>query len=657
MLLVTAIDGRSEPIVTARDFKRNRRVNAEKEISFSLLSDETDSLGFELVQSLSTIRFQNDTYVIDEFEEYGEGDRTIKNIGAVHEFFPKMIDIYEYDTTSGTKTFGQILGFIFNDTPYVYSIVDSFDSQTFENFGDDNKLALFQKALDEFGAEFELIGNTVRLKKQIGTHTDFQFRYNFNIKTFSREEDVKGLTTYVKGFGQPMVDGSGNPSGSYVVQGEYSSPNIAIFGKREAKPVRDDRITNLTTLTKAMQAAIQDTPLISLKLDFIDLRAAGYPYIVPNEGDYVWCIYEPMNGLTLEVRITELEESFDFYLNPIDTAVTLANMRKDVTDTLAGFNSTSKTVDKVFTSTGTVKTDILSEDVKNATRAVNSALTEIVFQNGIRAIDPSNPNQIVVFTSAGIGISDDGGTTYRAAITGDGAVADILTSGILNTKNVRIQGDTDFYWDGEAIIAQDSANVNKFVKISKEGIQITTDGGVTFQTAVNANGVIADSIKSNGSIDVATDIRVGKKIQLGQDFQDNDLKEIEFNGPLGGARILFVPDYDQIALQAINSVKVDSTYFYVNAETIRIGVETGHCGVGGYDGVGTLNAVAGVYVQFKQKRETPPTSITLTTSSTNVGTNDVHAIDITEDGFWLYLNGNGNDGNYRYWRGTYATVD
>lgn len=657
MLVVTAIDGRSEPIVTARDFKLKRRVNAEKEISFTLLSDETDALGFDLVQGLSTIRFKNETYVIDEFEEFGEGNRTIKTVGAVHEFFPKMIDIYEDETTSGTKTFSQILGFIFNDTPYVYSIIDSFDSQTFENFGDDTKSALFQKALNEFGAEFELIGNTVRLKKEIGSHTDFQFRYGFNIKTFSRTEDVKDLTTYVKGFGQPMVDGNGSPSGSYVVQGEYSSPNIAIFGKKDAKPVRDDRITNLTTLTNAMKAAIQDTPLISLKLDFIDLRAAGYPYIVPNEGDYVWCIYEPMKNLKLEVRITEIEETFDFYLEPIETAVTLANLRKDVTDTLAGFKDTSKTVERVFTPAGALKTDVLSEDVKNATRAINSAMTELVFQNGIRSFDPTNPNQIVVFTSAGIGISDDGGATYRTALTGDGAVADILTSGVLNTNNVRIQGDTDFYWDGEALIAQDPTNVNKFIKLSKDGLQITTNGGVTFRTAINADGVVADSIKSTGTIDVATDIRIGKKIQLGQDFQDDDIKEIEFNGQLGGARIIFVPDYDQIAIQAINSVKIDSTYFYVNAETIRIGEESGHCGVGGYDGVGTLNAVAGVYVQFKQKRDTPPTSITLTTTSTNVGAGEYHAIDITVDGFWLYLNGNGSDGNYRYWRGTYATVN
>lgn len=654
MLVVTALNGQAEPLANVRDLQRKRRINGEKELSFSLLSDETDQLGFNLVQELSTITFDGEKYIIDQLEEVGYGDRTMKNIDAVHEFFPKMIDSFQYTTTSGTKTFSQILSFIFNETGYTFTIVDSFPSQTFENFGNDNRLALFQKALEAYGAEFELIGNIVRLKLEIGTKTDFQFRYGFNIKTFSRTVDTKGLTTYIKGFGQPMVDGDGNPSGNYVVKGEYSSPYISVLGKREASPLYDDRITSLTSLTKAMQAAIQDTPLLTLKLDFVDLRAAGYPYIIPNEGDYVWVIYEPMDDLTLQVRITEVEETFDWNLQPVATNVTLATMRKDITDTIAGFSSTSKTVNKVITPSGTIKTDILSEDVKNATIAVNSALSELVFQNGIRAFDPSDPNKIVVFTSAGIGISEDGGSTYRAALTGDGMVAEVLTSGVLNTNNVRIEGDTKFFWDGEAIIAQDPTNVNKFLKISKNGIQITTNGGSTFQTAIDANGVVANSLTSNGSIDVATDIRVGNKITIGQDWQDRTTKEIAFNGVGGAARIQFVPDYDQIIIGAINGIVMNKTQF--TEDTTRSGVETGMCGVGGVEAYQTTAAIAGVYVQFKHKRVQAPTGITFSTVSSISGVTPQVA-NITTDGFWLYINGLNSANGYRYWRGTYTTVN
>lgn len=654
MLVVTALNGQAEPLANVRDLQRKRRINGEKELSFSLLSDEIDQLGFNLVQELSTITFDGEKYVIDQLEEIGYGDRTMKNVDAVHEFFPKMIDSFQYTTTSGTKTFSQILSFVFNETGYTFTIVDSFPSQTFENFGNDNRLALFQKALEAFGAEFELIGNIVRLKLEIGTKTDFQFRYGFNIKTFSRTVDTKGLTTYIKGFGQPMVDGDGNPSGNYVVQGEYSSPYISVLGKREASPLYDDRITSLTALTNAMKAAIQDTPLLTLKLDFVDLRAAGYPYIIPNEGDYVWVIYEPMDDLTLQVRITEVEETFDWNLEPVATNVTLATMRRDITDTIASFSNTSKTVDKVISPSGTVKTDILSEDVKNATRAVNSALTELSFRNGIRAIDPSNPNRIVVFTSSGIGISEDGGATYRSALTGDGMVAEVLTSGVLNTNNVRIEGDTQFFWDGEAIIAQDPNNANKFLKISKSGIQITTNGGSTFQTAIDANGVVANSLTSNGSIDVATDIRVGNTITIGQDWQDTTAKTIEFNGLGGGCRIVFSPSTDELNIGAINGIKMNRTTF--SDYTYRTGVETGMCGVGGWESTQTTGPVAGVYVQFKHKRLQAPTGITFNTVSALSGIT-AQVANITEDGFWLYINGINFANGYRYWRGTYITVN
>lgn len=654
MLVVTAINGQSEPLANVQDLQRKRRINGEKELSFSLLSDDTDVHGFRLVQELSTITFEGERYVIDQLEEVGYGDRTMKNIEAVHEFFPKMIDSFQYVTTSGTKTFAQILGFVFDGTDYTFSIIDSFSTQTFENFGNDNRLALFQKALEAFNAEFELIGSVVRLKTQIGTETDFQFRYGFNIKTFFRTVDTKDLTTYVKGFGQPMVDGNGSPTGNYVVQGEYSSPYIAVLGKREATPVYDDTITSLTELTKVMQAAIQDTPLLTLKLDFVDLRAAGYPYIIPNEGDYVWVIYEPMDGLTMKVRITEVEETFGWDLNPIATTVTLATMRKDITDTIASFNGTSKTVNKVITPSGTIKTDILSEDVKNATRAISSAMTELVFQNGIRAIDAGNPNKIVVFTSAGIGISDDGGNTYRSALTGEGMVAEVLTSGVLNTNNVRIEGDTQFYWDGTGIIAQDPMDIDKFLRISKQGIQITTDGGVTFQTAIDADGVVANSLTSTGSIDVETDIRVGNTITIGQNWQDTEAKTIEFNGLGGGCRIVFSPLTDELNIGAINGIKMNRTVFSDN--TYRTGAETGMCGVGGWESTQTTGPIAGVYVQFKHKRLQAPTNITFTTVSSYSGITPQVA-NITVDGFWLYINGANFANGYRYWRGTYTTVN
>src|SRR5699024_5473043 len=79
--------------------------------------------------------------------------------------------------------------------------------------------------------------------------------------------------------------------------------------------------------------------------------------------------------------------------------------------------------------------------------------------------------------------------------------------------------------------------------------------------------------------------------------------------------------------------------------------ETGFCGIGamaarrpsGY-------AMAGVGVNFRVKKVTAPSSITLTKISSN--NNRIKTANLTVDGFWLYLDSNGTD-DYEFWRGRY----
>ncbi|PDY09170.1 hypothetical protein COM83_30880, partial [Bacillus cereus] len=100
--------------------------------------------------------------------------------------------------------------------------------------------------------------------------------------------------TYIRGYGK---DG---------LMREYTSPNVHIFGFLEAPMIDDERYTTISGLDNALKESLQDTPIISMTLDFIDLRKAGYPYIIPNEGDRVLLIYEPMN-VDIETRIMEID--------------------------------------------------------------------------------------------------------------------------------------------------------------------------------------------------------------------------------------------------------------------------------------------------------------------------------------------------------------
>lgn len=440
LLVVTDIYGDSEPLVTVRGLTRERKLSGDETLSFTALSHESEENGFNLLQGQSVIEFDGIEYVIKESTEKSVGIGSIKDVSTVKKFFEDLAKKYYYDATSGTKTISQLMGIITNGTGYTFTVVDSFGSQMFDNFGKDNHLSLFQTILQRYEAEYELVGSSIVIRKVIGNDSDFQFRYGYNVKGASVKQSTYGLTTYIKGFGKPIKDAQGNETGTYVVTSEYYSPLAAIegIGVIEAPPIYDERVTDKATLDGLMIAAIQDNPIDTIELDFVDLRSAGYPYDVPNLGDRVFVVYEPLSNLNIETRITEISEEFDFRLDPekpVATKVTLASISKDITDTFASFSGTSKTVEKAINKDGSLTNNVLPQAVKDATRAVESAQNEVLFDRGIRAIDKTNPLLRVVYTAAGIGVSDDGGVTYEPAVTGDGVNLGVAT-GTIEIANV-----------------------------------------------------------------------------------------------------------------------------------------------------------------------------------------------------------------------------
>jgi phage minor structural protein len=649
LLLVTNLLGNDGRLAAVQGFTHEVELNGDDNILGVVPFLLSQIEGHDALLEESILTFESIDYVVKELGDAGIGNVTAKNFVAVRKIFADLIDNHVYETTSGTKSLSLLMDMILDGTPFTFSVVDSFGSQEFDNFGDDNSLALFQTLLTRYGAEFEIIGSQIILRQQLGTETDFQFRYGHNIKAINVKIDTSNLTTYVKGFGKPLTDSAGNPTGGYAVTGEYFSPNVALYGIRHAKPIRDDRVTTIGTLNTLMQQAVNDVPAMSIELDFVDLRAAGYPYSVPGLGDTVILVYEPMNNLVLDTRITKIATEYDVQMRPIRTKVTLANIRKDITDTLAQFSGTSKTVEKVFNADGSLVNNALPQAVQDATIAIQSAQTELEFINGIRAIDKTNPLLRVVLTAAGLGISDDGGVTYQTALTGEGLVADIITAGQLNANNVTILGSANFYWGAGGLYCVDSVNPDKFLLINEQGIRFTDDGGVSFNTAINADGVVADSLRSTGTIDVETDISVGRNVYLGEDWQDDE-KSIIFNET---AFITYNPLTRNLEIGSFNDVEFTSDVRF-DQESRRSSPESGHCGIGGVDAAGTIGVVAGTYVQFQHKRYNVPSSITLTGTSSNT---TATAIDITTDGFWLYVVGTGTAGTFKYWRGTYTTVD
>ncbi|MED2940647.1 phage tail protein [Cytobacillus horneckiae] len=432
MLEVRDLFGNVEPLDGWGELYRKRKVNGEKTIRFLLFPNEKNLHGFSMVQTESQITFDGEPYIIKSVSNKTMGTKYYKDVTAIHKFYVDMINKQQPKIHNGSITFLNVLNFIFEDMPYSYSVVGNFTANAFENFGNENRLALLQKVLERYKAEIEIDGSIVYFKKRVGDDTDFQFRYKHNVLNMENLDDSMNLATVIRG------------NGAEGITAYYRSPNADIFGEIDADPVDDERFTSEATLLEEMKSRLQDAPIITVTINFADLRASGYPYTVPNEGDRIFVIYEPMDDFQLETRILEIDETFKENPNPngnpvaINTEVVLSNHKKSFAGTT--FDQIKKSLSKVINEDGVIRFDFLDEAVKQATEAIKSAQTELEFVNGIIAREKTNPNELVVVNSKGIGISTDGGQTFRTALTAKGGVADVINSGTLNANLVKVTG-------------------------------------------------------------------------------------------------------------------------------------------------------------------------------------------------------------------------
>jgi hypothetical protein len=172
----------------------------------------------------------------------------------------------------------------------------------------------------------------------------------------------------------------------------------------------------------------------------------------------------------VDLENTTYDENF------IDRDVTLSNFT-NLEQQQTRFNKAVKAITDALEG----KRALPFEAIKSAilasyTDAINSAQTEVIFENGFILRNKEYPNLLVRLTAGGIGISSDGGQSYTTAITGEGIVADAITTGTLNATLVRIVGGNGYIvMDGDSFKSVDPNNDSKYVEIVPG--QINIEGG------------------------------------------------------------------------------------------------------------------------------------------------------------------------------------
>ncbi|WP_377277269.1 prophage endopeptidase tail family protein [Planococcus dechangensis] len=475
MLTITNIANETHNLTNVKTLVRRRAVNGERKIGFLVAPGLKNEHAWESVDAETTTTFKGDPYIFKGLDEASKGNASIKKMEAVHTFFNTMINCFQYEVFTGSQTFFAALTRVFEPTPYDFSIVDTFYSERFENFGMDNCLALFENVLGRYGAEFKLIGNRVYLHDEIGEQTNFQYRWKHNVKSLDKSVSTQGLSNVIRGYG-----GKPDDNGNYPIEIEHRSPNEHLFPTMDyhAEPYFNENITTQAGMRDALIKKLMDEPQLSIKVDVTDLN-------VQNEGDRGFIIYEPMN-ITVSARVVELIETFEFINKEwvlVKREATLSNIKDKLSDVNARFAQTSKRIDRLLEGKEGLPYNVLPEAMRIAAEAINNSLTEIQYPpgQGIILQDPNNPNLMIRLTSAGIGLSEDGGQTYRTALTGAGIVTNELVAGIIRTNNIQIVGENDlFYWNGEGLFAYNPNDLTKYVRLNSDGLYIAK-GAMTIE--------------------------------------------------------------------------------------------------------------------------------------------------------------------------------
>jgi phage minor structural protein len=345
MLVVTSLQGQTEALTDYKSMQRTQRVNEEYSLSFLLPLTERNEHAYPLVQEESYLEYDGQTYIVKELEEKSAGMKAIKSVKAFHVYLCELDDFLE-GVIGGNVTIQEAVSFILQGKNFTFEIPDAFETKTFFNFGNKNRLALMQEIFKIFGCEIEPHNRHLVFKKQIGQRRDFQFRFKHNIKTISRHVDTTDLKTCIKGYG----------ANGFVVT--YRSPMADIYGERWADPITDEEISDEATMIEKLKSNLNDEPNISLKLDAV---------VLPGEvglGDEVYTIYEPI-GIDIVQRVVEY---VDFPEQPKSPQVTIANFREGLSDVFLDVVNNVKEVEK--------QTSIARSEIKQTNEQIQLTVTK-----------------------------------------------------------------------------------------------------------------------------------------------------------------------------------------------------------------------------------------------------------------------------------------
>lgn len=493
----------------AYDITRNRRVNADYTLTFSVPMSSADFKDkLPLKGHVTDERGQY--YVINKRQRNRDDRKLTAQIACTHVMY-KLADYkfpyasyikegYGYQITQLTSLIAAATGGVFS-----ISVEDTFDLADVKEFGGGNCLEALNTVINLYGAEVEPDNFVIHLRKKIGNAaSDYRVQVARNLLSASFTDDGGSLCTRLFAEMKDSLTWIGQPASILtqeerarleaipgaitggIIRVNYLVSPYASAWASDTVPFYDDLLTeqDVTDPLKLLAAARlrlaeREVPALEVSVSAADLHKLDAQEARPGLGDTVTLV-DPALGLTnITARITEMTE-YPFAPDK-HTQLTVANvMRRDYAQIVADLEAGRRAIENVF-SGGRIRAEAFEAFAAAAVKDIDASKSEIIYDTrGIVLQEKDDPNVQMVLTSHGLVISEDGGQTAQTAVTGRGISAPAIVGQLGNFVSMLI------------------GSGNNVVKINPNGISA---GHADFNSAPfrldMAGNLIANSLTAN----------------------------------------------------------------------------------------------------------------------------------------------------------------
>ena len=318
--------------------------------------------------------------------------------------------------------------------------------------------------------------------------------------------DSQGDTTYGRRINFADVEWStasgdpvNKPLGQEYVENAAATSAYGRSGRARRRVIVFENITDPEELLRTTWEYVQEhsTPAFEAELSVVDLeRVYGFDHEGVRVGDGVLVICDEA-GVELSARVENISRD---YIQTEQTDIRIGNFNRSATDLQSQLmEKTRKASEQAQIGAAVAaKNESLLDGMIDTvhTLLMSSGTNFYTADDGSFVWENDTRTRAVKITGAGILIAKSktaGEWDWGTALTGNGIVADTITSGTLQATLIRILGSNMFYWDSANIHIFDPDNDGNEIRIGQYdgehyGIAFTRDGGLTWASAVDFSG-------------------------------------------------------------------------------------------------------------------------------------------------------------------------